>query len=724
MMLLHWLLLSDHKERNRDVSFVFLKLDHTSRLVLYKPHHTLSNNSSSPNPNPLTMVVNMMKWRPWPPLSSNKFQVTIVVCRLQGLPEKPATSGGNGAGAGEDRGGFSKLGVEVKWKGSVNLLNWGSVKRDLTNSKSVKDDGVVEWNQEFVSVCDLVGFGDGAFHHWDIAFKVFDGLNQGPKRGNHVVATGSLNLAEFASVEQEKTPINIHLSMPSSTECSPILSVSLTLVELRNAHNVTDLTQRSVNGDEPVGLKAGLKKVKIFKVIMAKNRAKKACHEEEGSVGKSSVKTDSSDYPFDTDSYDGSDGIDSEEIDYSDSDIKTSFGYGTLAYANQAGDLSYFKPNGSEDKDMICFRSHKETKKSDDISELNINDHSESQILKRGIFPWRKRKLSFRSPRVKGEPLLKKDVGEGGDDIDFDRRMLTSSDESSHGWNRSDEGSTTSRSSISDFGDDNFVIGKWEDKEIINRDGNMMLATQVFFASMDQRSEKAGGESACTSLVATIANWFQNNSHQLPIKSEFDTLIRKGSLEWRNLCQNEDYQKRFPDKHFDLETVLESKTRNLEVIPEKSFIGFFQLEDGGFDFLDGAMSFDNIWDEISQTGSNHANNIEPLVYIVSWNDHFFVLKVEKDAYYIIDTLGERLYEGCSQAYVLKFDENTRIQQKSNDKESIVSKGKDSCKEYIKSFLAAIPLRELQADVKKGFVSASSPIVHHKLQIEFHYTKRL
>lgn len=166
---------------------------------------------------------------------------------------------------------------------------------------------------------------------------------------------------------------------------------------------------------------------------MSKNRAKKACHEEEGSVGKSSVRTDSSDYPFDTDSYDGSDGIDSEEIDYSDSDIKTSFGYGTLAYANQAGDLAYYKPNGSEDKNMICFWSHNKTKKSDDLSESLINDRSESQILKRAIFPWRKRKLSFRSPKVKGEPLLKRDVGVGGDDIDFDRRMLTSSDESSHG---------------------------------------------------------------------------------------------------------------------------------------------------------------------------------------------------------------------------------------------------------------------------------------------------
>lgn len=213
----------------------------------------------------------------------------------------------------------------------------------------------------------------------------------------------------------------------------------------------------------------------------------------------------------------------------------------------------------------------------------------------------------------------------------------------------------------------------------------------------------------------------------MPLKSELDTLVREGSSEWRDLCENDVYRKRFPDKHFDLETVLESKTRNLEVVPEKSFVGFFQVEDGVFDFLDGAMSFDNIWDEISQNGSNSNH-----VYIVSWNDHFFILKVEHDAYYIIDTLGERLYEGCNQAYVLKFDKDTTIQklpvdsQKSNKKceHSLVSKGKESCKEYIKSFLAAIPLRELQSDVKKGLMAASSPLVHHRLQIEFHYTKCL
>nr|XP_048321605.1 uncharacterized protein LOC107433649 isoform X2 [Ziziphus jujuba var. spinosa] len=299
----------------------------------------------------------------------------------------------------------------------------------------------------------------------------------------------------------------------------------------------------------------------------------------------------------------------------------------------------------------------------------------------------------------------------------------------------------------------------------------MKLQTQVFFASIDQRSERAAGESACTALVAVIADWFQNNHDLMPIKSQFDSLIREGSLEWRNLCENETYRERFPDKHFDLETVLQAKIRPLSVVPGKSFIGFFHpegMDEGRFDFLHGAMSFDNIWDEISRAGMECSSTGETQVYIVSWNDHFFILKVEPEAYYIVDTLGERLYEGCNQAYVLKFDHDTVIYKMSNvvqasdDKrandqmivsavveqpknqqlntkeegsimeaavtkpdeqikeEEIVCRGKESCKEYIKSFLAAIPIRELQADIRKGLM-ASTPL-HQRLQIEFNYTR--
>jgi hypothetical protein len=63
------------------------------------------------------------------------------------------------------------------------------------------------------------------------------------------------------------------------------------------------------------------------------------------------------------------------------------------------------------------------------------------------------------------------------------------------------------------------------------------------------------------------------------------------------LFEKEDYRQRFPNKHFDLETILQAKIRPLSVVPEKSFIGFFDpegLEEGGFYFLHGAISFDSI----------------------------------------------------------------------------------------------------------------------------------
>ncbi|KAI3705279.1 hypothetical protein L1987_75514 [Smallanthus sonchifolius] len=689
------------------------------------------------------MVVGMMKWRPWPPLSPKKFQVKVIIRHLQGLLNNPET---------ED---VSNLAIEVNWKGSNksnNPLSFKrrSVRRNVTKEGCWKDDGIVEFNEEFVSVCNLLGLKDGGFHQWDVAFKVFDGLNEGPKKRYCAVATGSLNLAEFASSsEQNETDINIPLSAPSGiTESGLRLCISLSLQELRVAHETAEQAQRSVIPlplspgniqDEPSGLKAGLQKVKIFRAISV-NRAKKACHEEEGSDGKSSVRSYDADYQFDTESLE-TDEVDSEEVKYEDSTVRKSFSYGTLAYANHAGGLS----SSSEDEDWIYYRNYKEET---EYSNASIIDPAEIQIPKRSIFPWRKRKLSFRSPKIRGEPLLKKDSGEeGGDDIDFDRRMLSSSDE-----RKSDVDTNTNRSSISEFGDDKFAVGSWENKEVISRDGHMKLETQVFFASIDQRSERAAGESACTALVAVIADWFQHNWNEMPIKSQLDSLIRDGSLEWRNLCENEAYRDRFPDKHFDLETVLQAKIRNLAVVPEKSFIGFFQpeeIKEIDLHFLDGAMSFDSIWDEISNIGSSYTDSMDPLVYIVSWNDHFFLLKVERDAYYIIDTLGERLYEGCNQAYMLKFDKESVIErlhidtQKLNEKpdgekvnesqtsetslavvsndSEIVCKGKESCKEYIKSFLSAIPIRELQADLKKGLMVSSTTVVHHRLQIEFHHT---
>ncbi|CAI9779819.1 unnamed protein product [Fraxinus pennsylvanica] len=193
------------------------------------------------------------------------------------------------------------------------------------------------------------------------------------------------------------------------------------------------------------------------------------------------------------------------------------------------------------------------------------------------------------------------------------------------------------------------------------------------------------------------------------------------------------------------------------------------MEAQNYDRLHGAMSFDNIWNEISLSECSRSG--ESPVFVVSWNDHFFVLKVEAYAYYIIDTLEERLYERCNQVYTLKFDrdmtiyrlphtrqsskgkpvvdkhtvrvvesDNSNIEQHveskdglkegtlvngtddpiTSEEEEVICRGKERYKEYIKSFLAAIPMRELQDDIKKGLITPTP--LHQRLQIEFHFSQ--
>ncbi|TQD76904.1 hypothetical protein C1H46_037571 [Malus baccata] len=688
------------------------------------------------------MVVKMMRWRPWPPLTTKKYEVRLVVRRLEGWDLVREGAGGAGP---QDQEKEDKWSAEIRWKGSkvkvgaLSSLRRAVVKRNFTREvEASSEDGVVSWDEEFHSVCSLSAYKDNVFHPWEIVFTVFNGLNQGAKSKAPAVGMASVNLADFVS-EAEQKELELHIPFTSSGPAAE-LCISLSLLDLGTTQEITEPVERSIvpvqspphsaetvspEKDELSALKAGLRKVKIFTEYVSARKAKKPCREEDGSEGRCSARSEDGDYnyPFDSESLDEFEEGESEEVK-EDSSVRKSFSYGTLAHANYAGGSIYSNMRiNDEGEDWVYYSNRKSDVGCSQTEESTAPVSDPPASSKRGLLSWRKRKLSFiRSPKAKGEPLLKKAYGEeGGDDIDFDRRQLSS--------------------------DEILSLG---------------------------RSERAAGESACTALVAVIADWFQNNQELMPIKSQFDSLIREGSLEWRNLCENETYRERFPDKHFDLETVLQAKIRPLSVVPEKSFIGFFHpevVDEGRFDFLHGAMSFDNIWDEISRAGSECVSNGEPQIYIVSWNDHFFILKVEAEAYYIIDTLGERLYEGCNQAYILKFDSNTiiykmkNVEQSSDDKPTtsdqpivvaeagesrnrrvnakeeestveagitkseepkeeveVVCQGKESCKEYIKSFLAAIPIRELQADLKKGLMS-STPL-HQRLQIEFHYTQLL
>ncbi|CAL5436435.1 unnamed protein product [Camellia sinensis] len=252
------------------------------------------------------------------------------------------------------------------------------------------------------------------------------------------------------------------------------------------------------------------------------------------------------------------------------------------------------------------------------------------------------------------------------------------------------------------------TTGHWEEKKLVSRDGQAKLKANVFFASFDQRSDKAARKSACTALAAVIANWLQSNQDNTPMRAQFDRLIVEGSSEWRKLCDNQDLINQFPDKHFDIKTVLQAGLCPISVLHEKSFIGFFGPEK--FETLKGVMSFDQIWDEIKKNAKG--DNDMSRIYIVSWNDHFFVLKVDVNAYDIIDTFGERLFEGCNQAYILRLDDSTLMRRKvqkegvsfDQSSEDEICSGKECCREFMKTFLAPIPLRELELEEKKELVS--------------------
>lgn len=174
-------------------------------------------------------------------------------------------------------------------------------------------------------------------------------------------------------------------------------------------------------------IKAGLRKVKIFTEFVSTRKAKKPCREEEDDRFSSFESSESLD-EFEEDFYKGKEDLMS---------VRKSFSYGPLSYANGVGSsLSSGAAKASDEDEDWIYYSHRKSDVggggggcSDAEDPIAGMVYETSLLPRRSILPWRKRKLSFRSPKSKGEPLLKKDNGEeGGDDIDFDRRQLSSDD--------------------------------------------------------------------------------------------------------------------------------------------------------------------------------------------------------------------------------------------------------------------------------------------------------
>lgn len=116
------------------------------------------------------MVVKMMRWRPWPPIASRKlYEVRLVVLRLDGLGPAPEEEESAVWPAP------ARLTAEVRWKGpKVGLGAFRrTVKRNLTKEERLGVGGVVEWREEFQSVCALSLYRENGFHPWEIDFTVF-----------------------------------------------------------------------------------------------------------------------------------------------------------------------------------------------------------------------------------------------------------------------------------------------------------------------------------------------------------------------------------------------------------------------------------------------------------------------------------------------------------------------------------------------------------------------
>ncbi|XP_047258753.1 uncharacterized protein LOC124890952, partial [Capsicum annuum] len=327
------------------------------------------------------------------------------------------------------------------------------------------------------------------------------GTSKGPNQKVPVLSSATLNLADFASIAGDKQE-GIEIFVPLE------VSLVLNLVELRNTYEASEifpkfimsalvspnpgkalLTDRNGGGSS----KAGLRKVKFLKALSFR-RHKKAYHTEEGnnSDERNSVKSEDPDYvyPVDADSLD-EDSVGESEEGKEDTSVQKSFSYEALVYANHKGRSFCSNTSGSSSDEDLVHYSH------------NISDTKQR-------YPEDKT-----AANQSAEQSSKHDIG-------FDRRQLCSSDESSSRGHKSEE---TSLISVSEFGDESFAVGRLEQKQIISRDGQMNLQTQIFFASIDQRSERAAGENACTTLVAVIADWFHCNHEDMPIKSQLDSLI-------------------------------------------------------------------------------------------------------------------------------------------------------------------------------------------------------
>ncbi|XP_017697221.3 uncharacterized protein LOC103702917 [Phoenix dactylifera] len=589
----------------------------------------------------------------------------------------------------------SSLVVQMEWRGSGRKSSFlpTAFRKSCTSKQPIHPDGVVSWDEGFDQTCKLKRKNSRSYRSWIINLEVQE-YDQDLKA--EVVAKTNIDIAEFApSYKEKRVGIPIICNIRGHT-AQALLKVELHFLELETKGGSTALRlPRAFSLPRPFSC-AGFPQDYNNRIQHPTSSLSKYLSEAETS-----------------------------------SDDEHELNYRKLSVTNI---LLFDQFNGK-------IEDHKDKK---DRYFQGSPDRIKQQPSLVRLLSWNKMKVSFKAVNYhRGAPLLNKACGEdGGDDIDSERRRRSISQFLA--LSLETEVHPEGKPQPLGFEDDGrFEVGNWQKKRVASRDGQMELVTDIFLASIDQRSEKAAGGSACTVIAVVIADWLHNNPKTLPLRCQFDELVREGSLEWRKLCADENHKGRFSDHHFDLDTVLAAKIRPLSEVKKLSYVGFFSLDDmpDSLQFLQGAVSFDTVWKELVRGDASREG-----IYVASWNDHFFVLKIEDNAIYLIDTFGERLFEGCKQAYILKFSKESVVYRRHADSESqtrdsdertesiphsegmdedgnsskeVVCEGTASCKQYIKEFLAALPLRELQNEIKRGVVEEA--ILHRQLQIEFHYT---
>jgi hypothetical protein len=184
------------------------------------------------------------------------------------------------------------------------------------------------------------------------------------------------------------------------------------------------------------------------------------------------------------------------------------------------------------------------------------------------------------------------------------------------------------------------------------------VRAEVFFGSLDQRSADAGGAGACACLAVSLAAWLQAHPERLPTAgggAQLDALVRAGSAAWRALRADPATAARFgPDGHLDIATALDAQA-DVAAAPGGSFVAFLRppgCPPGTCAPLDALLSAAPCLADCLAAAARAA----PAVAVLSLLDHHVALRFEPDgAVVLADTLGERLFEGNTHAYVLRFD---------------------------------------------------------------------